>query len=869
MTGYLCDPEGVPYDAGTFDLLDYVSTINPRLLEISEGRRALTRLDPLTWAVLYFPHLLKNPEGQITFSDVHLQMYRDALELVREVGPKQSRRAYVSPRGSGKPVNVDALVLMGDGSRKRLGDVEVGDWVMTHMGRARRVIEVHRQGKQPSVRITTRRGRVVDAAVDHPFLTEGGWVSAGDLKGAGGVWGNGSRQMRTCDKIATVPAPEVVTGASRSPEEFALAGYFIGDGSATYSSVVSSAAVRKRRNGINSSLTVADPVQLAHIRKVVETLGFTLTGPHGSYGYYVGGGGRRWLWITGIAASSSYTKRVPSWVFAAPPQRIASFLAAYFACDGYVRADGNVAEFYSVSRELLWDVQHLLHRLGVRAVLRAKRGQLNGRLHHSWRLVVENVADFAQAILPYLHSVKSARLSKATARGRFDNFDHVISVETIGPIECRCLTVEDDHTFTANDLVVHNSTTLFLAIPLWAACHGWCRFVAAFSSSATQAQDHLAGLRREMHTNQLLRADYPELCTPARKHNGTPVADSQAMLHTSSGFSFAARGIDTEVLGLVDPQNRRPDMLLLDDIESEEGSYSIHQAKKRLITMLDGVLPMNDRAHVRLVGTVTLPGAIMHQLVKSVTEPGEPEGWIVEENFETTYFPPLVKTADGGERSLWPGKWSTGFLQSIAHTRSFAKNFANKPVRLDGDFWTPQDFVYGELDNISRVLLQIDPAVTDKKTSDYYGIAVVACQSRRNGVLPRCVVRYARQFRMPPARLRSKVLELLAAYPEIGAVRIETNQGGDTWKSILHDLPVRLLVHTESAPKAVRAAGLLNHYQRHRVLHACKLPEAEEQMCSYPDVLNDDLIDAIGAAARFLLDRRGPGKATVKTLEYA
>ncbi|GAA4226079.1 hypothetical protein GCM10022254_09830 [Actinomadura meridiana] len=413
------------------------------------------------------------------------------------------------------------------------------------------------------------------------------------------------------------------------------------------------------------------------------------------------------------------------------------------------------------------------------------------------------------------------------------------------------------------------STTAFLIVPLWVACHhsDVSGFIAAFSNSGTQAQDHLAGVRRELQSNELIRLDYPELCQP--------VIDSKQMLFTRSGFAFSARGIDSGVLGLVDPRNRRPAILLLDDIEAEEGAgYSVYQAEKRLGMLLNGILPMNDRAHVRVIGTTTLAGGIMHQLVKAVTEPGDPARWIAEERFRTTYFAPLVKTPDGGDRSVWPGRWPTAYLQSIRHTRVYAKAFANRPVRMDGDYWTPEDFRYGDVSDTARVILQIDPAVTDKKTSDFYGLAVVAYRPpdltkagddeivlsteawKPRPDLPLCVVRHAEQVKLPPAKLRDKVLALLDAYPEVGAVRIETNQGGDLWKSVLHTLPVDLLVHSESLPKQVRAATLLNHYQRYRVLHARPLPEAEDQMTSFPDVLNDDLIDAIGAGVAFFLDAK-------------
>ena len=66
------------------------------------------------------------------------------LEAV-ERGDIRRLAMFLPPRHS-KPVSVDALVLMADGSRKRLGDVVVDDSVITHMGSAHRVEAVHEQG---------------------------------------------------------------------------------------------------------------------------------------------------------------------------------------------------------------------------------------------------------------------------------------------------------------------------------------------------------------------------------------------------------------------------------------------------------------------------------------------------------------------------------------------------------------------------------------------------------------------------------------------------------------------------------------------------------------------------------------------------
>lgn len=105
-----------------------------------------------------------------------------------------------------KPVSINALVLMGDGSRRRLGDVVVGDEVVTHTGRTRLVEAVHDQGDLPCLRIATRAGRGVDAAPDHPFLTPEGWVLAGDLS--------------VGQSLATVARPVTTAAKNRDDAEF-------------------------------------------------------------------------------------------------------------------------------------------------------------------------------------------------------------------------------------------------------------------------------------------------------------------------------------------------------------------------------------------------------------------------------------------------------------------------------------------------------------------------------------------------------------------------------------------------------------------------------------------------------------------------
>jgi phage terminase large subunit-like protein len=412
------------------------------------------------------------------------------------------------------------------------------------------------------------------------------------------------------------------------------------------------------------------------------------------------------------------------------------------------------------------------------------------------------------------------------------------------------------------------STWMFLILPAWAAAHGHVRFAAAFADSATQAETHLRTLKHEFDSNRLLREDFPDLVTPARRPRGAQVADNAGMLVSKSGFVFAARGIDAGNLG-IKVGELRPDLLVLDDVEPGESNYSAYQMKKRLGTIRDVIFPLNVNARVVIVGTVTMPGSIIHQLVRSVRGEADPEEWIAEERIRVHYYPAIVTEDDGSRRSIWPARWPLEFLTSIEHTRTYAKNYANDPMGLDGAYWSVEDFRYGDLRGITRRILSIDPSVTTKKTSDPTGLAIVSWSPMERKVL----VEKAWSVRLTGRPLRDHLIREteraeLDGRPILGWY-VETNQGGDLWeKEVFHDAPVKVKTVHQSVAKEIRAAEALAHYQRGRVLHLERLASAEEQMVAFPSAPHDDEVDAIGAGVNLFLSPAPVKKSGVKVASY-
>jgi phage terminase large subunit-like protein len=404
------------------------------------------------------------------------------------------------------------------------------------------------------------------------------------------------------------------------------------------------------------------------------------------------------------------------------------------------------------------------------------------------------------------------------------------------------------------------STWHFLLLPMWAAAHNHVRFAAAFADTDTQAQTHLATFKAELDTNPLIRADFPDLVEPKTRGRGTVLADRVSLFHARSGFVFAAAGMDSSNLGLK-IGDRRPDLIILDDIEPHEARYSAALAEKRLATLREAILPLNIYAHVILVGTVTMQDSIVHQIVKrnAGQDPDDNAAWVDDERIVAHHALPILTDDDGTRRSAWPAKWPIEYLESIEHTRQYAKNYLNDPLGADGDYWRMEDFARRAFDEVDPAVeyevVSVDPAVTSKDSSDFTAVASVGYAP----TLKACAVYAARAVRLPPDQIRLVVLAAAEAALARGhhvLVIIETNQGGDLWaQRVFHDFPFRVKAFTSSAPKPVRAADALDHYQRARVAHAPGLRDAEGQMVAFPRAPHDDYVDSIGAGVRYFLNR--------------
>jgi phage terminase large subunit-like protein len=152
---------------------------------------------------------------------------------------------------------------------------------------------------------------------------------------------------------------------------------------------------------------------------------------------------------------------------------------------------------------------------------------------------------------------------------------------------------------------------------------------------------------------------------------------------------------------------------------------------------------------------------------------------------------------------------------------------------VEGALWTIDlidsgRIALGEVPELARVVVAIDPATTAEEGSDETGIVVVGEADRHGYVL----ADYSR--RASPEACMRRIAE---AYHEHQAdcVVVETNNGGDYIPALLRtvdpNIPIRKV--TASRGKHLRAQPAASLYEQHRVHHAGSFPELEEQMFSW------------------------------------
>jgi phage terminase large subunit-like protein len=154
------------------------------------------------------------------------------------------------------------------------------------------------------------------------------------------------------------------------------------------------------------------------------------------------------------------------------------------------------------------------------------------------------------------------------------------------------------------------------------------------------------------------------------------------------------------------------------------------------------------------------------------------------------------------------------------------------------------------LPDMRRVVVSIDPAVTENPTSNLTGIVVAGRGADNRGyVLEDLSGRYS-----PDMWARTAV----HAFDDYSADRIvaEGNQGGDmvrhTLSTVRKDLPISIVHASQS--KQARAEPVSALYEQRKVSHAKPFAELEDQLCTWEPLSGDESPDRLDALVWAMTD---------------
>jgi phage terminase large subunit-like protein len=396
----------------------------------------------------------------------------------------------------------------------------------------------------------------------------------------------------------------------------------------------------------------------------------------------------------------------------------------------------------------------------------------------------------------------------------------------------------------------------FLILTLWAMAYGHRKFIVVYSDVERMAIMHLKDtFKSELHRNTRLRRDFPELCTPLR-HGGRAVMNDATGFWAANESAIMVRGMNSATLG-IKLRNRRPDAMIMDDIEPQEGRYSPEMKATRLNNLINAILPCGQDAVVQFVGTTVMHGSIMHDMITGAK-------WVGAQNIAVHHYKALAEDpVTGVERSLWPSRWSVAYLRGEreGNPRGYALNFDNVPRAEDGTFWTEEHITYKDLsDEVVERVLVIDPAVKSKKTSDETSIGMFGFARARGQVSVERVI----GVRCNPAQLREQVHSIVRNN-SIKLVIVDVTNGGDYVTHALVPMPAGTRVGSvnirdgKNSGRKVsispmdRFAKLHDRYLRRptQVVHARAHPSLEQQMLAYPKVMHDDQIDVVALGVAY------------------
>jgi len=259
------------------------------------------------------------------------------------------------------------------------------------------------------------------------------------------------------------------------------------------------------------------------------------------------------------------------------------------------------------------------------------------------------------------------------------------------------------------------STIASVFYPLWLALFQKRQDITIISASEGLAIEWLRKIKRELEVNRRIGAFFGEL-------KSDKWSEGQIILKNEKRVNIRARGAGGQIRGF------RPDVLICDDLETNESVESEEQRKKLKDWIFKDCLnTLMPEGQFIIIGTIIHPLSVLSDLL------AVDNGWVKRK------YQAYVDGRQEAGNELWGELWSHEKLQQRKReigSWAFASEYMNNPVS-DETVPIKEDQIryWKDFPQTYSSVLTVDPAYSDDEKADYKTCSHIAIDQQMNRYL--------------------------------------------------------------------------------------------------------------------------------------
>lgn len=296
----------------------------------------------------------------------------------------------------------------------------------------------------------------------------------------------------------------------------------------------------------------------------------------------------------------------------------------------------------------------------------------------------------------------------------------------------------------------HAKTTLWdFVFPLWSTAYKKKLYTIIISDAYDQAQGFISNIKDELENNERILEDFGNLKGKVWQ---------EGMILCSNGVKVEALGAGMKIRGRKN-RARRPDLIILDDIENDENTAT-HEQRVKLKNWYKKAVRHAGAKYTDFVviGTVIHDESLLADLLRSpgydsriyqavITFAEREDLWAEWKDIFTSlsnknreqdawkFFEKNRKEMLKGTKILWEkdnpkfprGYYDLMVLRVTDGEAAFASEMQNDPKSSEEKFFRPQKYTNGQLPPFSQLdgVMTIDPSMGETNKSDFSAIIVL------------------------------------------------------------------------------------------------------------------------------------------------